>query len=76
MHLWSKSKATSSSLIHIDDWVDEFGWPLGYSTHEDIAFLTLTIAELLETGKFGPTYVDAVQDRLDEVGMPIMVHAC
>ena len=39
MHLWSKSKATSSSLIHIDDWVDEFGWPLGYSTHEDIAFL-------------------------------------
>ncbi|MEL7406171.1 MAG: hypothetical protein AAFN00_04310 [Cyanobacteria bacterium J06558_2] len=73
LNFWSKSKETSPSLLHIDDWSDEFGFPLGYSSHEDIAFLTQNIAELIETGKVGESYLDEVQDRLDEVGQPIVV---
>ncbi|MEM9212789.1 MAG: SGNH/GDSL hydrolase family protein [Cyanobacteria bacterium P01_F01_bin.150] len=73
LNLWSKSKETSSSLIHVDDWSDEFGFPLGYSSHEDIAFLTLTTAELIETGKVGETYLDDIQDTLTELGQPIRV---
>ena len=78
LNLWSKSKETSSSLVHLDDWSDEFGFPLGYSSHEDIAFLTQTTAELIETGKVGETYLDQIQDSpnqdsLTEVGSPIVV---
>ena len=73
LNLWSKSKATSSSLIHVDDWSDEFGFPLGYSSHEDIAFLTQTTAQLIETGKVGDTYLDDIQDTLSELGSPITV---
>ena len=73
LNLWSKSKETSSSLIHFDDWSDAFGFPIGYSTHEDIAFLTQTTAELIETGKVGETYLDDIQDTLDELGSPILV---
>ncbi|MEM8828062.1 MAG: hypothetical protein AAGE96_01735 [Cyanobacteria bacterium P01_G01_bin.19] len=73
LNLWSKSKPTSSSLIHIDDWSDEFGYPLGYSTHEDIAFLTQTTQQLIDTGKVGETYLDSIQDSLDELGEPIQV---
>ncbi|MEO0804574.1 MAG: calcium-binding protein, partial [Cyanobacteria bacterium J06642_2] len=73
LNLWSKSKATSSSLIHVDDWSGEFGFPLGYSSHEDIAFLTLTTQELIDTGKVGDTYLDDIQDTLDEIGSPIAV---
>jgi len=73
LNLWSKSKETSSSLIHLDEWSRSLGFPLGYSTHEDIAFLTLTTAELIETGKVGETYLDEIQDSLDEVGSPIAI---
>ncbi|MEL7225421.1 MAG: hypothetical protein AAGL17_11285, partial [Cyanobacteria bacterium J06576_12] len=73
LNLWSKSKETSSSLIHIDDWSSEFGFPLGYSSHEDIAFLTQTTAELIETGKVGETYLDDIQDSLNEIGSPIAI---
>ena len=73
LNLWSKSKETSSSLIHVDDWSDQFGFPLGYSSHEDIAFLTQTTAQLIETGKVGETYLDEIQDTLDELGSPIAV---
>ncbi|MEM6252529.1 MAG: serine hydrolase [Cyanobacteria bacterium P01_D01_bin.156] len=74
LNLWSKSKETSSSLIHFDDWSDEFGYEsIGYSTHEDIAFLTQTTAQLIETGKVGETYLDDIQDTLEELGSPIIV---
>ena len=73
LNLWSKSKETSSSLIHLDEWSRSLGFPLGYSTHEDIAFLTLTTAELIETGKVGETYLDDIQDTLAEVGNPIAI---
>ncbi|MEM6352733.1 MAG: serine hydrolase [Cyanobacteria bacterium P01_D01_bin.14] len=74
LNFWSKSKETSSSLIHFDDWSDEFGYPpIGFSTHEDIAFLTRTTAELIETGKVGESYLDDIQDTLDELGSPILI---
>lgn len=73
LNLWSKSKETSSSLIHLDEWSRQLGFPLGYSTHEDIAFLTQTTAELIETGKVGETYLDQIQDTLGELGSPIQV---
>ncbi|MEM9274924.1 MAG: hypothetical protein AAGA80_18465 [Cyanobacteria bacterium P01_F01_bin.143] len=73
LNLWSKSKETSSSLIHLDDWSDEFEYPLGYSTHEDIGFITQTVAELIEIGKVGETYIDQIQDSLDELGQRINV---
>ena len=73
LNLWSKSKATSSSLIHVDDWSDEFGFPIGYSTHEDIVFLTKTTQELIDTGKVGETYLDQIQDSLDKLGQSIEV---
>ncbi|MEO1621449.1 MAG: hypothetical protein AAFU53_10525, partial [Cyanobacteria bacterium J06632_3] len=73
LNLWSKSKETSSSLIHLDEWSRQLGFPVGYSTHEDIAFLTQTTAQLIETGKVGETYLDDIQDTLDELGSPIIV---
>ncbi|MEL6777422.1 MAG: serine hydrolase [Cyanobacteria bacterium J06597_16] len=73
LNLWSKSKETSSALIHLDDWSRELGFPVGYSTHEDISFLTKTTAELIETGKVGETYLDDIQDTLGELGSPIVV---
>ncbi|MEO0884636.1 MAG: serine hydrolase [Cyanobacteria bacterium J06648_10] len=73
LNLWSKSKETSSSLIHLDEWSRSLGFPIGYSTHEDIAFLTQTTAELIETGKVGEAYLDDIQDTLGELGSPIMV---
>ncbi|MBE9064667.1 hypothetical protein IQ256_27330 [cf. Phormidesmis sp. LEGE 11477] len=73
LNLWSKSKETSPSLMHLDDWSRSLGFPIGYSTHEDIAFLTRTTAELIETGEVGDAYLDDIQDTLDEVGSPILV---
>ena len=75
LNLWSKSTASSPSLLHLDDWSDEFGFPIGYSTHEDIAFLTRTIAELIETGNVGDAYLEQIQDSLDQLGAPINVFA-
>ncbi|MEM1367372.1 MAG: serine hydrolase [Cyanobacteria bacterium P01_H01_bin.15] len=73
LNLWSKSRETSPSLIHVDDWSGEFGFPLGYSTHEDIAFLTRTTQELIDTGNVGETYLEQIQDSLDQLGQPINV---
>ena len=59
--------------VHIDDWNDEFNLPLGFGSHEDVAFFTLKTQELLDTGRVGETYVDQIQDTLDEVGQRIEV---
>ena len=59
--------------LHIDDWSDEFGFPLGFSTHEDVAFFTRTTQQLLDTGRMGEAYIDDVQDSLDEFGERIQV---
>ncbi|MEM8674930.1 MAG: hypothetical protein AAGF83_13805, partial [Cyanobacteria bacterium P01_G01_bin.67] len=59
--------------LHIDDWSGEFGFPLGFSSHEDVAFLTRTTQQLLDTGRVGETYIDDIQDSLDEIGHRIEV---
>ncbi|EDX83341.1 type I secretion target GGXGXDXXX repeat protein domain protein [Synechococcus sp. PCC 7335] len=61
--------------IHIDDWADEFDFPLGFGSHEDVSFFTLSTTELLDTGRVGETYVDNTQSDLDELGPRIQVFA-
>ncbi|MDJ0518089.1 MAG: PEP-CTERM sorting domain-containing protein [Trichodesmium sp. MO_231.B1] len=55
---WSKPPQSSTPHVHVDDWMDEFGFPLGFSSHEDVAFPTRTTQELIDTGRVGETYVD------------------
>ena len=80
LNFWSRPEFNSQGEVppphvHIDDWADEFGFPLGFSSHEDVAFFTRTTGELLVTGRLGETYVEAVQDSLDEVGARVRVMA-
>ena len=78
LNFWSRPEFNSQGQVppphlHIDDWADEFGFPIGFSSHEDVAFLTRTTAELIETGRVGDTYVDNPQAGLDELGPRITV---
>lgn len=74
--LWSRSKDTSPALMHIDDWGNEFGFPIGYGSHEDVAFYTRTTQELMDTGKMGQYYIDnGTHFGLNELGSPIQVSA-
>ncbi len=78
LNLWSRPLLNPFGEVppphlHVDDWSDEFDLPLGFGSHEDVAFFTLTTEELLETGRVGETYVDKIQDSLDEVGQRIKV---
>lgn len=76
LSLWSRSKDTSPPLMHIDDWGNEFGFPIGYGSHEDVAFYTRTTQELIDTGKMGQTYIDnGTHFGLNELGSPIQVSA-
>ncbi|MEM7591467.1 MAG: hypothetical protein AAF383_08095 [Cyanobacteria bacterium P01_A01_bin.83] len=58
---------------HFDDWSDEFGFPVAFGTHEDVSFFTQTTQQLLDTGRVGETYIDDIQDSLDETGQRIVV---
>ncbi|MEO0834904.1 MAG: hypothetical protein AAFY16_02715, partial [Cyanobacteria bacterium J06642_3] len=78
LNFWSRPEFNSQGEVppphlHIDDWGEEFGFPLGFSSHEDVAFLTRTTQELLDTGRVGETYIDDIQDSLDEIGQRIEV---
>ncbi|MGB3641921.1 MAG: hypothetical protein WBA39_30740 [Rivularia sp. (in: cyanobacteria)] len=78
LNLWSRPTLNPFGEVppphvHIDDWSDEFNFPLGFGSHEDVAFFTLTTEELLETGRVGETYVNQLQDSLDELGQKIKV---
>lgn len=74
--LWSRSKDTSPALMHIDDWSNEFGFPLGYGSHEDVSFYTRTTQQLIDTGKMGQYYLDnGTYLGLNELGRPIQVSA-
>ncbi|NEN96772.1 MAG: PEP-CTERM sorting domain-containing protein [Moorea sp. SIO3I7] len=59
---WSKPPQSSTPHVHVDDWLDEFGFPIGFSSHEDVAFPTRTTQELIETGKVGDTYIDRLTE--------------
>ncbi|MEO1799100.1 MAG: pre-peptidase C-terminal domain-containing protein [Cyanobacteria bacterium J06629_2] len=78
LNFWSRPEFNSQGEVppphlHFDDWSGEFGFPIGFSSHEDVAFPTRTTQELLDTGRLGETYIDDVQDSLDEVGERILV---
>ena len=78
LNFWSRPEFNSQGQVppphvHIDDWADEFGFPLGFSSHEDVAFFTRTTADLIATGRVGDTYVDNPRASLDAVGDRITV---
>lgn len=73
---WSKPFEEAVPHVHIDDWQDEFGFPIGFSSHEDVGFFTRTTQDLVDTGRVGETYlgeIEADPDRLEEVGERIEV---
>ena len=78
LSFWSRPEFNSRGEVppphlHIDDWSDEFGFPLGFSSHEDVAFFTIATQELLDTGRLGETYINQIQDNLNELGQKIVV---
>ncbi|MEM1310912.1 MAG: serine hydrolase, partial [Cyanobacteria bacterium P01_H01_bin.153] len=78
LNFWSRPEFNSQGEVppphlHIDDWADEFGFPIGFSSHEDVAFLTRTTAELIATGRVGDAYVDNPVAEPDELGSRIAV---
>ncbi|MEL6928232.1 MAG: hypothetical protein AAFO95_06335, partial [Cyanobacteria bacterium J06600_6] len=70
---WTRPSDDKLPHLHVDDWNNELGFPIGYSSHEDVGFPTLTVADLIDNGKVGETYLDEIQDSLDEVGETILV---
>ncbi|WP_228025224.1 histidine phosphatase family protein [cf. Phormidesmis sp. LEGE 11477] len=61
--------------LHIDDWANEFDFPIGFSSHEDVSFFTRTTQDLLDTGRTGETYVDNTFAGLNELGERVEVFA-
>ena len=59
--------------FHFDDWNDEFGFPVAFSTHEDISFFTQTTQELIDTGRVGDAYSETIASDLNETGQRIEV---
>ncbi|MEO0538918.1 MAG: PEP-CTERM sorting domain-containing protein [Cyanobacteria bacterium P01_A01_bin.123] len=57
LSFWSKPPRSSTPHLHIDDWADEFGFPLGFSSHEDVSFPTRTTQELIDTDRVGAAYL-------------------
>lgn len=64
---WSRPGDDKVPHLHVDDWdlengapgEGEFGFPIGFSSHEDVAFLTKTTQDRIDTGKVGTAYFDA-----------------
>lgn len=78
LNLWSIPPSNPEGEVppphlHFDDWGDEFDFPPAFVFHEDVAFFTRDNEELLETGNVGETYVNQIQDNLDEEGEGIEV---
>ncbi|MEL7039727.1 MAG: serine hydrolase domain-containing protein [Cyanobacteria bacterium J06592_8] len=78
VNFWSRPELNSQGQVppphvHIDDWADEFGFPIGFSSHEDVAFFTRTTQDLIDTGRVGETYLNSLDDSLDQFGDRINV---
>lgn len=64
---WTRPSDDKVPHLHVDDWdldngirgAGEFGFPIGFSSHEDASFLYKTTQERVNTGKVGATYFDA-----------------
>ena len=68
---WSKPPRSSTPHLHVDDWADEFGFPIGFSSHEDVGFPTRTTQELVDDGRVGEAYLSPngqPATPLDEAG--------
>ena len=70
LNLWSIPPSNPEGEVppphlHFDDWGDEFDFPPAFVFHEDVAFFTRDNEELLERN-VGETYVNQIQDNLDE----------
>ena len=48
LSFWSKPPRSSTPHLHLDDWADEFGFPVVFSTHQGIAFPPFTTQELID----------------------------
>jgi hypothetical protein len=72
---WTRPSDDKLPHLHVDDCNDELGFPIGYSTHEDVSFPTETVSDLIENGKVGESYLDGLQDSLDELGQPVVAFA-
>lgn len=64
---WSRPRDTAVPHLHVDDWdLDngdpvgdgEFGFPIGFSSHEDVAFFTRTTQNRIDDGRVGEAYFD------------------
>ncbi|MEL6555702.1 MAG: PEP-CTERM sorting domain-containing protein [Cyanobacteria bacterium J06621_11] len=57
LSFWSKPPRSSTPHLHVDDWADEFGFPIGFSSHEDVGFPTRTTQDLVDDGRVGEAYL-------------------
>lgn len=63
---WSRPGDDKVPHLHVDDWdlsaeepgAGEFGYPIGFSSHEDVSFPTNTTQNRIDTGKVGAAYYD------------------
>ena len=60
---WSRPADNKTPHLHVDDWNDatgagEFGYPIGYSSHEDASFAYATTADKIDGGKVGAAYYE------------------
>ncbi len=68
---WSRPRDDAVPHLHVDDWNDDFGFPPGFSSHEDVAFFTRTTQELVDTGRVGEAYVDNPASEPDDFGQRV-----
>ncbi|QZZ19293.1 PEP-CTERM sorting domain-containing protein [Leptothermofonsia sichuanensis E412] len=73
LSFWSKPPRSSVPHVHFDDWANEFGFPVGFGSHEDVAFFERTTAQLLATGRVGEAYRDSLAQgaTLNDFGQPM-----
>ena len=62
---WSRPADTKTPHLHVDDWNSEdgsgeFGYPIGFSSHEDVSFLYKTTYDMIDSGKMGQAYYEVV----------------
>ena len=62
---WSRPADNKTPHLHVDDWnsasgAGEFGYPIGYSTHEDASFAYKTTIDTIAGGKVGSAYYESV----------------
>ena len=60
---WSRPADNKTPHLHVDDWnnatgAGEFGYPIGYSSHEDASFAYATTADKIDGGKVGAAYYE------------------